>query len=232
MSLSPAVVSSVQNVLPSRLVFVIGVALLVATAVRCTFADYLDKSRLRQFTMSERAREEWELDNNPQGEKDEMIEIYIEKGFSPSDAHSAIEILSSNKAFFVDLMLVQELGLMPPNANDTPRMLLTQSLLFFTAYVSAGSLPLVPYVGVREGSVGDTSPLLAATLGTFFFLFLLHFMQAKWYGHVYEKGYRPQLATASWATLHCALSAGAAFMLCWGLCRAFQLSLCLSTGST
>eukprot|EP01099_Mayorella_cantabrigiensis_P004243 TRINITY_DN317_c0_g1_i2.p1 TRINITY_DN317_c0_g1~~TRINITY_DN317_c0_g1_i2.p1 ORF type:complete len:226 (-),score=13.72 TRINITY_DN317_c0_g1_i2:329-1006(-) len=61
----------------------------------------------------ERKREKWECDNFIEGERKEMIEIYQNKGLSREDAEKVIRTLSSNTELFVDLMMVEELGIMP-----------------------------------------------------------------------------------------------------------------------
>ena len=63
-----------------------------------------------------------ELENYPEGEKEEMVEIYVKAGFSEQDARRVIDILATNKHWFIDHMMVHELGLMPPDPNDSPAM--------------------------------------------------------------------------------------------------------------
>lgn len=47
-----------------------------------------------------------EFDNYPEGEVQEMVEIYQGKGMTKEDAVALIKILSSYKEIFVDSMLV------------------------------------------------------------------------------------------------------------------------------
>jgi hypothetical protein len=54
-----------------------------------------------------------ETNNFLEGEKQEMIEIYMGKGLSEEDATNIITTMAKYKDFFVDHMLVMELGLMP-----------------------------------------------------------------------------------------------------------------------
>jgi hypothetical protein len=54
-----------------------------------------------------------ETTNFLEGEKQEMIEIYMGKGLSEEDATNIITTMAKYKDFFVDHMLVMELGLMP-----------------------------------------------------------------------------------------------------------------------
>lgn len=60
------------------------------------------------------------MENYPEGEKNEMVEIYVKAGFTKEHAEQAINILSQNKGWFVDHMMVQELGIMPTDPDDNP----------------------------------------------------------------------------------------------------------------
>lgn len=50
-----------------------------------------------------------------------MKEIYTDKGYSDEDAESLVNLLAKNKEFFVDHMMVHELGIMPPDKDDDPK---------------------------------------------------------------------------------------------------------------
>jgi len=87
-------------------------------------------------------REIWECDNFIEGEQKEMIQLYISKGLSEVDAEAVINILSRNKAFFVDVMMKEELELMPP---DEKNPLLNGFAMFFS-FVLFGLVPLIPFI--------------------------------------------------------------------------------------
>ena len=65
----------------------------------------------QKWILSERKREEWEMNNYPEGEIREMIDIYESRGMSPQDAKLVIETMAKYKDFFVDVMMQQELEL-------------------------------------------------------------------------------------------------------------------------
>ena len=52
------------------------------------------------------------MDNHPEGEVKEMIDIYVEKGFEREDATTIIRTMAKNKDFFVSYMCMEELGLL------------------------------------------------------------------------------------------------------------------------
>lgn len=55
-----------------------------------------------------------EIENCPEDEKLEMVEIYRDRyGFTDEDAESLVGITFKYKEFFVRHMMVEELGLMP-----------------------------------------------------------------------------------------------------------------------
>lgn len=71
----------------------------------------------RQHYDRERRREAWELSNFREGEEAEMVELYVSKGVLRADAEVAITALARHDAFFVDLMMSQELGLQRPDSS-------------------------------------------------------------------------------------------------------------------
>jgi hypothetical protein len=73
--------------------------------------EFLSSKAENEWILSERQREEWEMENYPEGEISEMIEIYEEKGMSNADAKLVVETMAKYKHFFVDVMMHHELEL-------------------------------------------------------------------------------------------------------------------------
>ena len=61
----------------------------------------------------EHARESWELQHYPEGESREMVELWEAWGVPHAAAETAIAALLPSRAFFVDLMMAQELKMQP-----------------------------------------------------------------------------------------------------------------------
>jgi VIT family len=81
-------------------------------------ARILKEYRLRSIAIAhydrERAREAWEMESFPEGEKSEMIELYHAKGLTMENATKAVEALATDHSFFTDLMMSQELEMIEP----------------------------------------------------------------------------------------------------------------------
>eukprot|EP00465_Bigelowiella_longifila_P006842 CAMPEP_0185267874 /NCGR_PEP_ID=MMETSP1359-20130426/35498_1 /TAXON_ID=552665 /ORGANISM="Bigelowiella longifila, Strain CCMP242" /LENGTH=128 /DNA_ID=CAMNT_0027858399 /DNA_START=285 /DNA_END=668 /DNA_ORIENTATION=- len=90
----------------------------------------------------ERDREEWELDNFPEGEVKEMVELYESTGISKADAESIVGSFSKYKKQFVDLMMLQELLITPPEGSPV-----LSGLTTFLSFMIIGSLPMITYIG-------------------------------------------------------------------------------------
>merc|ERR1719333_1105859 len=93
-------------------VLVFGFANAVADAWSMAFGEFISGVAEIDHAKTERAREEWEVKHNIQGEIDEMIEIYEEKGFPHDDARALVEIISKDPKRFVDIMMGEELGIL------------------------------------------------------------------------------------------------------------------------
>lgn len=61
----------------SLVVLALGVASLISDGFAMAIGDYLSTKAEIEFTASERKREEWEVEHNIDGEKLEMIDIYM-----------------------------------------------------------------------------------------------------------------------------------------------------------
>ena len=86
----------------------------------------------QKWILSERKREEWEMNNYPEGEIREMIDIYESRGMSPQDAKLVIETMAKYKDFFVDVMMQQELEL---QASSYHRAIMSCEYVHFLANI-------------------------------------------------------------------------------------------------
>lgn len=137
-----AVVSGVAGAeLGSGVILILGLANLLADGLSMAAGAYLSSKSEREYYQRERAREAWEVEHFAEGERAEMVEIYRAKGYSPQDAETLVAIQSQDPERFVDVMMVQELGLLPDERK--PHL---SALATFAAFLVAGALPLLVYV--------------------------------------------------------------------------------------
>jgi VIT1/CCC1 family predicted Fe2+/Mn2+ transporter len=77
----------------------------------------------------------------PEGEKEEVRQIYADKGFEGETLDAIVETVVADEQRWIDVMVQEEHG-MSLNAGD-PRM---AGLVTFGAFFVAGAVPLVPFV--------------------------------------------------------------------------------------
>lgn len=95
-------------------VLVLGFSNILADALSMGVGEFLSSKAHNEWVLSERLREKWELENYPEGEIQEMIDIYTERGMSKEDATKVINLMAPYKEFFVDVMMAEELQLQVP----------------------------------------------------------------------------------------------------------------------
>ena len=83
--------------LSAGIVLILGFANLIADGLSMAVGDYLSTKSELEFEKTERERERWEIENYPEGEKQEMVKLYVEKGVSQEDAQTVVEIFAKNK---------------------------------------------------------------------------------------------------------------------------------------
>jgi len=127
--------------LNSGVVVILGFANLIADAISMGMGDFLSSTAEQEYVDKEREREKWECENYLDGEKNEMIELWVKKGLSVDEATTVINILAPHTDLFVDLMLVEELGLMVEDEIPWKHGIVT-----FTSFCSFGIIPLLVYL--------------------------------------------------------------------------------------
>jgi vacuolar iron transporter family protein len=136
-----AVVSGVAGAaLSSNIVIILGLANLLADGFSMAVGNYLSSKSNTEFIEKERKREKWEIESYPEGEREEIREIFRKKGFKGKDLDKAVKIITSNEKVWVDTMMSDELKLMEEKASPVSKGMVT-----FAAFIIVGSIPLLPY---------------------------------------------------------------------------------------
>lgn len=177
-----AVVAGVAGAnLSTGLVFILGVANLIADGISMALGDYLSTKAENEYIAAEHLRETWEVQNYPEGEKREMMELYKEKGIPEADAKIVVDALSKHQEPWVDIMLVEELGLIENHDSPTKNALVT-----FVSFVLFGSVPVLIYVIARFIPFLAAHTFTTACVITAITLFTLgtlkvYFTRERWY---------------------------------------------------
>lgn len=94
----------------------------------------------------------------PEGEREEIRQIFAAKGFCGDDLERAVAVITSDLALWANTMAIEEYGLSP-----TQRSPVLAALSTFAAFVLCGCVPLLTYL-----LPGGLVACLVATGATFF----------------------------------------------------------------
>jgi len=131
--------------LSTGVVLVLGFSNIFADALSMGVGEFLSSKAENEWIISERKREAWEMENYPEGEINEMIDIYESRGMKREDAKMVIETMSKYKDFFIDVMMAEELQLQVPEEDHTWESF-KEGVVMFSSFAVFGSFPLLGYV--------------------------------------------------------------------------------------
>ncbi len=162
-----AVVAGVAGAsLSAGVVLILGFANLIGDGLSMAIGDFLSSKAERDYNRAEREREAWEVRNYPEGEKKELVEIYTDRGMSEADARTVTDIIAKNEEAWVNIMMIEELGIVEDNASP-----LKNALVTFASFTLFGFIPLVAFVASRVFSLPASLnfPLAAGLTGATLF---------------------------------------------------------------
>ena len=125
----------------NRLVLLAGISEMFAGAISMGLGAFLGTRAERDLYRRERAREVREVRELPEQEREELREIYRGKGFVGAQLEQVVATLTATEERWVDVMMAEELGLMPISSSP-----LTAGATVGFSYVVAAAVPLIPYL--------------------------------------------------------------------------------------
>lgn len=150
-------------------VMVLGVANLVADGFSMAAANYSGtKAELDEYQQL-RDMEERHVKLEPEGEREEVRQIFQAKGFTGAALDTVVEVITARRDRWIDTMMTEEHG-MPP----VTRSPLKAATMTFIAFVLCGSVPLLPYAAMLE------EPALPATIMTATTFFGIGSLRSHW----------------------------------------------------
>jgi len=142
-----------------NIILILGMSNLLADGLSMSIGSYLSKKSEQDNYKKHLAIEEWEIQNMPEEERKEIVDIYKAKGFTGHELELVVNRITSNKKVWLDTMMKDELGLTPEKKSPYRSGLST-----FLAFVAAGGLPLVVYVFAYAGALGIDPFFLSAAV--------------------------------------------------------------------
>ncbi len=170
-----AIVSGVVGAnLSISIILVLGAANIVADGFSMAASNYTGtKSELEEYDRL-RAHEEYQMVHDPEGETEEIREIYRAKGFEGGDLERAVEIITSDKERWVTTMLTEEYGL--PLSERSP---LKAAGGTFVAFLMCGLVPLLPF-GLVPGVLEQASAFVWSVVLTAITFFVIGSVKSRW----------------------------------------------------
>lgn len=154
-----AVVSGVAGAALSPLiVLILGFANLFADGFSMSAGNFLATKAEHDDYRRLEAIEYDHIDKYPDGEREEIRQIYKEKGFVGEELEKAVELITANKDRWVKAMLTEEYGL--PEEIRSPTV---AALSTFASFLICGLIPILPYLFSTEHAFFYSSVLTGVT---------------------------------------------------------------------
>ncbi|MHC4997369.1 MAG: VIT1/CCC1 transporter family protein [Planctomycetota bacterium] len=157
-----AVVAGVSGAgLSSGVVIILGAANLLADGFSMAASNFLGTRAEEHLRHKARQQEYTHIQHFPDGEREEIRQIFARKGFEGEQLKHAVTVVTSDIERWVDTMLQEELGLSLESPSPIKAAFVT-----FLAFLVIGFIPLAPYIWNWVGPTTIERPFAASAIAT------------------------------------------------------------------
>ncbi len=163
-----AVVAGVEGAgLDETVVIILGGANLIADGFSMAVSNFLGSRAERERRERARRSEQLQIRVVPEGEREEIRQIFAAKGFEGEDLERVVEVITADPELWTDTMMREELGF----ASTVPNEYRAASATL-VAFLTIGFLPLTVFVYdlVAPGDVDNPFAWSALMTGVAFFV--------------------------------------------------------------
>ena len=144
----------------SRIIVTAGLAEIAAGSIAMGLGGYLAARSDADHYASERRREEREVVELAEREREEVADVFRDYGLGDEEIAPVLRAFEARPKAWVDFMMRFELGLEAPQ----PRRALWSALTIAGAYIAGGLIPLSPYMLVAHDTGRALNISVAVTL--------------------------------------------------------------------
>ena len=162
-----AIVAGVAGAgMSAEVIIILGFANLLADGFSMAASNYLGTRAENQNREKIRQMENDEIERHPEGEEEEVRQIFAKKGFLGQLLEDAVKVITSDKEAWIDTMLQDEHG-MSLQGNDP----IKSGFATFSAFCLVGFIPLISYVTnwISPGLIDNAFGWAAFMTGIAFF---------------------------------------------------------------
>lgn len=135
------IAASVGAGLDNKIIIILGFANLLADGFAMSIGAYLSTKSVKDNYNKHKAREYWEVENLPETEREEVVEIYQNKGFEGELLEQVVDTITADKDRWVDVMMKDEL--LMSEQTKSPFMI---GFITYLSFILIGLIPLLVYV--------------------------------------------------------------------------------------
>ena len=127
--------------LDNKVIIILGFANLLADGFAMSVGAYLSTKSVKDNYNKHKQIEYWEVDNLPEKEREEVEDIYRDKGFNGELLQQVVNTITADKERWVDVMMKDEL--MMSEETKSPLMM---GAVTYASFILIGLIPLIIYV--------------------------------------------------------------------------------------
>ncbi|MCW8329453.1 VIT1/CCC1 transporter family protein [Photobacterium sp. SDRW27] len=127
---------------PSLVAVILGFSNLIADGFSMAISAYESNKAKQEYAQSLREMEEDHIDIVPEGEREEIRQIFSNKGFKGEVLEKIVDIICDDRKLWVETMMVEEHGIHHHNESNP----LGAAWATFVAFIVIGTMPLLPFL--------------------------------------------------------------------------------------